>query len=419
MTATLEATATIKADDRIGCKICGARVHSIEIHLAQDHKVGDTPIMTLDEYCAKFPGEPVVSPLAAHHIALRRAQIAKEAAAKEAAERESKSEMTSSDSSVSASYESGPADKAFLHDVFALGSSPAARSASSGAPIPVSVLKPALNASAQYVPDTDVNYVFNVDVLKTLMLGLEMNIPIYLWGHAGTGKSTIWEQICARTSRPMVRVQHTANMEEEHVLGGWRLRDGKTFFDLGMLPLAMKHGWVYLADEYDFARPEVLSLYQPVLEGKPLIIKEADPENRVIRPHPNFRIVATGNTNGQGDDTGLYQGTVMQNAANYERFGIVEYMPYMPADLEVRVVAGAARINEADAKKLVEFATKVREQFDSAKLSNPISPRSLIYAAKVGVARGSLKIGLEKSYLNRLSAVDKEAASQFADRIFK
>lgn len=49
----------------------------------------------------------------------------------------------------------------------------------------------------------------------------------------------------------------------------------------------MKHGWMYLADEYDFAQPNVLSVYQAVLEGKPLYIKEADAANRVIKPHPN------------------------------------------------------------------------------------------------------------------------------------
>ena len=87
------------------------------------------------------------------------------------------------------------------------------------------------------------------------------------------------------------------------------VKNGETVFELGPLPYAMKHGMVYCADEYDFAEPAVLSIYQSVLEGKPLIIKEADLENRVIKPHPNFRFCATGNTNGAGDSFGLYQGT--------------------------------------------------------------------------------------------------------------
>ncbi|OAD82830.1 hypothetical protein ATN89_17250 [Comamonas thiooxydans] len=404
------------------CKICNAPVHSIALHLKNDHKGADgKPVMTIQEYQEKYPGEEIYSAYAkqamAQHLAEKERKAAIEAAdATKSFAEKTKSELTESGDELGVSGD--PRTGGVFHEVFVLGDTPAARSSTTGAPIPVTVLNLPKNGSVRFIPELNEHYVFNVDVLKTLSLGIELNIPSYLWGHAGTGKSTIWEQICARTQRPMIRVQHTANMEEEHVVGGWRLRDGKTIFELGMLPLAMKNGWLYLADEYDFARPEVLSLYQAVLEGKPLIIKEADPENRVIFPHPNFRFAATGNTNGQGDETGLYQGTVVQNAANYERFGIVEHMPYMDEGQEATVVAAAAKCNLVDAKKLVSFATAIRKEFDSARLSNPISPRSLIAAARIGIARGSLKIGLEKAYMNRLSSVDRTAAMQFADRIF-
>lgn len=389
-------TATTNTEDsKIVCAICGSKTHSIQLHLQRDHAdLG----MTLADYKEKFPGEPILSKLAEQKIA--------EAAA-------AKPSKSVSDDSSSVGYSTEL--KAF-HELFGLTAAKAALSAR-GEPIPVTVLKGS-GGFDEMVPDIDPNYVFNIDILKTLLLGVEMNIPVYLWGHAGTGKTTIYEQIAARTRRPMLRVQHTANMEEEHVIGGWRLRDGHTVFELGPLAMAMKHGWLYMADEYDFGRPEVLSLYQPVLEGKPLVIKEADLANRVIRPHPAFRFVATGNTNGQGDETGLYQGTTMQNAANYERFGIVEKMPYMEADMEALLVSQQANIPLADAKKLIQFATSIRNEFDSAKLSNPISPRSLIYAARIGMARSNYLIGLEKSYLNRLSSIDKEAASSFASRIF-
>lgn len=376
---------------RVECKICGKPVHSIMLHLRDDHKDLN---MSLADYEAKFPGAPVLSALAASKV---RERVGDTAAA----------------GAVAAPSGTEPN---FFHSVFGLGTSKAAMN-SHGAPIPVTVLDRA-SQTQELIPAVDSNYIFNIEVLKSLMVALEMNIPAYLWGHAGTGKTTIFEQIAARTSRAMMRVQHTANTEEEHILGGWRLRDGRTLFELGPLPLAMRHGWLYIADEYDFARPEVSAVYQAVLEGKPLIIKEADAENRVIQPHKNFRIVATGNTNGQGDEHGLYNGTLVQNAANYERFGVVEQMPYMDKKVEARVIAAQARIAIEDATKLVEFADSVRKEFSSAKISNPISPRSLIYAARIGVARASYRIGLEKAFLNRLSSVDKETCSQFAQRVF-
>jgi cobaltochelatase CobS len=391
---TTETTAT---DSRIKCEECGALVHSIQHHLAREHAdLG----MSLEQYQAKYPDAPVLSELARVKVEeLKRSKAAAAAAA-------------------SVITDSPAADRTTepFHTVFGLGSGAAAMS-SSGRPIPITVLANT-EQYANMVPDVDPNYVYNLDILKTLMMGIEMKIPVYLWGHAGTGKTTIFEQIAARTRRPMLRVQHTANMEEEHVVGGWRLRDGRTHFELGPLALAMKFGWLYMADEYDFGRPEVTSVYQAVLERKPLVIKEADAENRVIRPHPNFAFCATGNTNGQGDESGLYQGTTLQNAANYERFGVVEQMPYMDKKLEAMLVSKQSNIPLKDAEKLVDFAGRVRSEFDGGRLGNPISPRSLIYAAQIGVARSNYRIGLEKAFINRLSSTDRESASQLAQRVF-
>src|SRR5690606_3664152 len=118
--------------------------------------------------------------------------------------------------------------------------------------------------------------------------------------------------------------------------------------------------------------------YQPVLEGKALVIKEADAANRIIKPHPNFRFVATGNTNGSGDETGLYQGTNIQNAANYDRFNMVLEIKYMSPEKEVQIIMKQSGIAKGDAEKMVDFASRIREQYSSAKLSAPISPRTLI-----------------------------------------
>jgi cobaltochelatase CobS len=380
-------------DTKIKCMKCGAKVHSIQLHIAKDHAAEG---YTLKDYEKEFPGAPLLSDIA-------KAELEKRALA----------------SSVSTDTSSTPVAtsmKKNFHEVFGLGKVKAALS-SKGEPIKISVM-PDTPEFSDMVPAVDPNYVFNLDVLKSLMFGLEMNIPTFLWGHSGTGKTTIFEQVAARTRRPTVRVQHTANMEEEHIVGGWRLRDGHTFFEYGPLPMAMKYGWLYIADEYDFGRPEVLAVYQAVLEGKPLFIKEADTSMRVVKPHPDFRIVATGNTNGQGDETGLYQGTTIQNAANFERFGIVEKMPYMEKALEERLVALQSDIPPEDAKLLVDFATRVRQEFDSSKLSNPISPRSLINAGMYGYAHNNYHLGLQKAFINRLSTVDREVADQVAKRVF-
>lgn len=384
------------SDGRITCQIDGALCHSIQLHIRDHH-----PEWTIDRYKELWPDAPLLSKMAEAKIAERRKRM-----------EESPVKDVTSTAPVKA------ASRQPFHEVFGLGSTKAAMNAR-GEPIMITVMDGLDEDAKSYVPDVDDNYVFDINLTRTAIMALELSMPLYFWGFHGTGKSTSLEQVCARTNRPFMRVQHTINTEEAHIIGQYVVKDGSTSFQLGPLPLAMIYGWTYLADEYDFGMPSVLSVYQPVLEGKPLIIKDAPPELRVIRPHPNFRFCATGNTNGCGDETGLYQGTQMQNAANFSRFAIVEEVGYMEPKIETAVVAGQSGIDKKDAEVLVRFAKDVREAFKGGRIGSTISPRELINSAKIGIARGSnWQEGLRLGFANRLSRTDKEVVQQFIQRIF-
>lgn len=390
--------------DKIKCELCNAEVHSIQMHLKSDHAG-----VTIEQYIRDYPEAPLMSELAKSKLAEKRAAKAPAAA------EESKMEMAGTAASVSTLVPKGAVAKKAFHEAFNLGSAKAARS-SKGDPIPISVI--ANPDHPDMVPVSSDDYVYDIDELKNVILAIELNIPCYVWGHKGSGKSELFEQIAARTGRGFMRVQHTVNTEESHIVGQWTVKDGHTVFELGPLPIAMINGWVYCGDEYDFALPSVLSVYQAVLEGKSLVIKEADAANRIIKPHPNFRFVATGNTNGSGDETGLYQGTNIQNSANYDRFGMVIHKQYMKKSAESLILQNRVGLVKEDADKMVEFAGLVREAYDGAKISDVISPRTLIYAAKIGVKRGSFRQGIQLSFINKLSKVDREVTDGLAQRIF-
>ncbi|PHM52357.1 porphyrin biosynthesis protein [Xenorhabdus hominickii] len=232
-----------------------------------------------------------------------------------------------------------------------------------------------------------------------------------------THNTSLVSQVAARLGRPLIRSQHTASTEEAHITGQILAKDGRTYFEAGLLSLAMKHGWIYLADEYDFAYPQILSLYQPVLEGEPLILKEATPDWRKVQRHKHFAFVATGNTNGSGDETGLYQGTNQQNAANYSRFAIVSKVNYLPIDQE-KVILMAYGIPEQLANKLVQFAKRIREAYEAHEIAQPIGPRELLNAGLVGTMRSNPVLGLQKAYINKLPSASAIAANEFAQRIF-
>lgn len=378
----------------ITCQECGQEIHAVQTHIKSSPECGP-----LDDYKSRHPLAPLFS---------KDAQaLVDKAASKFAA---SKTEMAQAAENV-VQLTSANALKP-LFEIFSLPRDQCLNKR--GENINVTVLPQ--GHLSEFVPEVDPNYVYNQDVLRTALMGVELNIPTMLFGHAGTGKTTVVEQIAARTLRPFIRVNHTANMEESDLTGQWTVKSGETIFSIGPLAYAMKHGLLYLADEYDMGYPSILATYQAPLEGKPLVIKDADEANRIIRPHENFRFFATGNTNGTSDESGLYQGTVSQNAANYSRFGITYEISYMETSIESKLLRQQANLEEADAATLVTWAQKVREAFQTSKINSTVGPRELIYAGVVGSRRGSMREGISLAITNRMSLVDRKICEELAQR---
>ncbi len=391
---------------KISCELCGASVHAIKIHLSKEHGPESAQPCTVEEYQEKYPDAPLMSELLARKYQEQQQEKAKET------------------KPVAASVASAPlAAKESLSSLFKLGRAKAAKRADGGE-IMISVCQQ--EGFEHMIPKFDDGYVFNIEILKNLIMGLEINIPTFIYGPAGTGKSSIVKNIAAATRRRLIRQQHYINLEESHLLGKWvveREIDASgnavavTRFQPGTLAMAMRYGWLYLADEYDRADPGVLSVYQSVLEGEPLNISEADEEWSHIEPHPDFRIIATGNTNGSGDESGLFQATIQQDAANIERFGIVQYLDYPSAKEEIASIRMQTGVTEDVAKNIRRFADQVREAYP-ASLSLPMGIRVAINVARLGMAKMNFVKGVELAYANRLPQTQREIALSYAQRIF-
>lgn len=396
--------ATHTDDGKVICQLDGQPVHVIQTYLKKSH-----PTVSIDDYRSQFPDAPLLS------------EAAKKALEKKKAEAESLKTHMAGVSAVASDPKVVPFRKKVpdygIRSADVVKLIPNIKGLPTSASIPVSVFE--THDAQDMVPETDAEYIWSPEILRDCIAAMDYNIPAYFWGHAGTGKSTLWEQYAAYTNRPFIRIQHTANTEESHIVGQMLANESGTYFEPGPLALAMRYGWVYLADEYDFAFPQVLGVYQPVLEGKALIIKEAPHEWRRVDPHPQFRFVATGNTNGSGDETGLYQGTNLQNAANYSRFGIVSKIEYLDEEDEVQILEQKAKIHVEKAKDLVKFATRVRQSYDRGEITNTIGPRELLYAARLGALfGGDFKAGIERAFINKMPSSSALAVREVADRIF-
>src|SRR5262249_23675027 len=148
------------------------------------------------------------------------------------------------------------------------------------------------------------------------------------------------------------------------------------------LPWALQHPTALVFDEYDAGRPDVMFVIQRVLEveGKLTLLDQ----NKVISPHPAFRLFATTNTIGLGDTTGLYHGTQQINHGQMDRWNIGTTLNYLPHDAEVEIVLSRSpRWASNDKSKrrianMVSVADLTRRGFINGDLSVVMSPRTVI-----------------------------------------
>ena len=156
---------------------------------------------------------------------------------------------------------------------------------------------PAFSKPEAHVPDVDDAYRFDHDTTLAILSGFAHNRRVMIQGYHGTGKSTHIEQVAARLNWPCIRINLDSHISRIDLIGkdAIVLRDGQqvTEFREGMLPWAVQNPTALVFDEYDAGRPDVMFVIQRVLEveGKLTLLDQ----NRVIRPHPYFRLFSTTN----------------------------------------------------------------------------------------------------------------------------
>lgn len=187
-----------------------------------------------------------------------------------------------------------------------------------------------------YTPHIDPDYIFQESSRDIIVWLLNPGDPLYVFGPCGSGKTSHIKQLAARLNYPVFEVTGHGRLEFSDLAAHLTVQNGNMMFQYGPLALAMMHGGICLLNEIDLTSPEVAAGLNGVLDGSPLCIAENGGE--LIEPHPMFRFVATANTNGGGDETGLYQGAQRQNLAFADRFMLCE-MSYPEKEHEEKLLA--------------------------------------------------------------------------------
>ncbi|MEB3701562.1 Putative MoxR family aerobic cobaltochelatase subunit CobS [Candidatus Bealeia paramacronuclearis] len=276
-----------------------------------------------------------------------------------------------------------------------------------------------------YVPDRDVAYQFDPKTTEAILAGFVHNKRVLVQGFHGTGKSTHIEQVAARLNWPLVRINLDGQISRLDFLGRdvITLKDGMQVTELvpGILPWAIEHGVALVFDEYDAGRPEIMFILQRLLEnnGKLVLIDQ----NRILEPHPHFRLFATANTLGLGDTLGLYHETNLLNQGQLDRWNIIVQLNYLELSQELKILqARFPSYQEGNnielGASMIRYAGLTRTAFMAGDISAVMSPRTVLNWAENIEIFGSLKRGLELSFINRCEDLERSLLHEFYQRCF-
>jgi cobaltochelatase CobS len=279
----------------------------------------------------------------------------------------------------------------------------------------------AFSSTDDHVPEVDSQFQFDPDATEAVLMGFAHNRRVYLHGPHGSGKSTHIEQVAARLNWPCIRINLDGHVTRGDLIGRDMiiLKDDLQVTDFvpGILVWALERPMALVFDEYDAGRPDVMFVIQRLLEAQgQLTLLD---QNRVIKPHPAFRLFATANSAGQGDPTGLYAGTQPLNHAQLDRWQVVMGLDYPKPYKEAALLL--SRHPELDpllAQQMVQFADLCRRAFAQGDLSSVFSLRTLITWAENRSLLGQTAKALQLSYFNRCDQAEQPLLKELYQRCF-
>mgnify|MGYP000905294884 FL=1 len=291
--------------------------------------------------------------------------------------------------------------------------------------IDIDLKVPSFSNGNEYVPEIDSAYQFDKDTTLAILAGFSHNRRVMIQGYHGSGKSTHIEQVAARLNWPCVRVNLDSHISRIDLLGkdAIVLQEGKqiTEFREGILPWALQTPTALVFDEYDAGRPDVMFVIQRVLEveGKLTLLDQ----NKIIKPHPSFRLFSTANTVGLGDTTGLYHGTQQINQGQMDRWHIVSTLNYLDPELELKVVLAKipsmdTKLGREEASNMISVANLSRQGFANGDISSLMSPRTVISWAENNEIFKDLTRSFEITFLNKCDDTEKTIIAEYYQRCF-
>lgn len=216
---------------------------------------------------------------------------------------------------------------------------------------------------------------------------VNLDIPVYLTGKAGTGKNVICQQVAEALG---LDFYFTNAVTQEYKLTGFIDANGN--YQETQFYKAFTKGGLFFLDEMDASIPETLIILNAAIANRYF-----DFPNGKVSANPNFRVIAAGNTVGTGADNN-YTGRYCLDRASLDRFAMVNI------DYSEKIEMAMADNN----KNLVSFCHRFREITDKAGIECLFSYRTIDRIAKLETVISNLS---EVLSISLLKGMDEDTLS--------
>ncbi len=313
-------------------------------------------------------------------------------------------------SDITANYDKVPDRKVAVRDLF---------------DIDTDMMVPMFSSGNEYVPLKDDAYQFDPETTLAILAGFAYNSRVMVQGYHGSGKTTHIEQVAARLNWACVRINLDSYISRVDLIGrdSIVLKQGQqvTEFKQGLLPWSLQTPTALVFDEYDAGRADVMFVIQRVLEaeGRLTLLDQ----NRIITPHPAFRLFATSNTIGMGDTTGLYHGTQQINQGQLDRWNIIATLNYLPHDAELGIALAKAPSYQTEEgrellSRMIQVANLTRQGFMQGDLSTVMSLRTVINWSRNTEIFADAAYAFKLTFVNRCDELERPVVAEYYQRCF-
>lgn len=207
----------------------------------------------------------------------------------------------------------------------------------------------------------------------------KQKLPFLLKGPTGTGKSRFIEFMAHSLNKELITVSCNEETSSTDLIGRYIIKGAETVWLDGPLTTAVKTGAILYLDEIAEARPDILVAIHSLTDHRRELF--IDKLGVTIKAHEDFMLVASFNP-------GYQKGFKELKPSTRQRFVAISF-DYADEKVEKQIIINESNIEESDAKKLVQIATKIRNLTELG-LAETVSTRLLVDAGKL------MKSGLPK-----------------------